>query len=44
MLDKLLESVRAFIFYFVELSILFIAVAFIVALLNQKFSTKSRVI
>lgn len=40
MLDKLLESVRAFIFYFVELSILFIAIAFIVALLNQKFSKK----
>lgn len=40
MLDKLLESVRAFIFYFVELSVLFIAIAFIVALLNQKFSKK----
>lgn len=40
MLDKLLESIKAFIFYFVELSILFIAIAFIVALLNQKFSKK----
>lgn len=40
MLEKLLESIKAFIFYFVELSVLFIAIAFIVALLNQKFSKK----
>lgn len=40
MLEKLLESIKAFIFYFIELSVLFIAIAFIVALLNQKFSTK----
>lgn len=40
MLEKLLESIKAFIFYFIELSVLFIAIAFIVALLNQKFSKK----
>lgn len=40
MLEKLLESIKSFIFYFIELSVLFIAIAFIVALLNQKFSKK----
>ncbi|RAZ23603.1 permease [Campylobacter hyointestinalis] len=40
MLEKLLEIFKIFIFYFVEISVLFIAIAFIVALLNQKFSKK----
>lgn len=40
MLEKLLEIFKIFILYFIEISILFIAIAFTVAILNQKFYQK----